>query len=112
MQVEQISPSDYRDRILRMKKDVVSQPHELCIERAKLFIESYKATKNEPQNIRFAKAMYHLMSNMTIKIREDEFVVGNRCTKFVGTPLYPEVRVDTIEQDILEKRRRDYQIQI
>ncbi|GAI43247.1 unnamed protein product, partial [marine sediment metagenome] len=57
MQVEQVSPHDYKDRILRFKKRVVSQPHELCIERAKLFTESYKTTKNEPQNIRFAKAM-------------------------------------------------------
>ncbi|GAH42438.1 unnamed protein product, partial [marine sediment metagenome] len=92
MQVEQISPYDYKDRILRLKKRVVSQPHELCIERAILFTESYKTTTGEPQNIRFAKAMYHLLTNMTLKIWEDEFIIGNRCTKFVGTPLYPEVR--------------------
>jgi len=109
MQVEQISPPDHKDRILRMKKEVVSQPHELCIERAKLFTESYKSTKNEPHNIRFAKAMYHLLTNMTIKIRADEFVVGNRCTKYVGTPLYPEVRVDTIEQDINLYNNRETQ---
>ena len=109
MQVEQISPPDYKDRILRMKKEVVSQPHELCIERAKLFTESYKTTKNEPQNIRFAKAVYHLLTNMTIKIWEDEFVVGNRSTKFVGTPLYPEIRVDTLEQDLELYNNREIQ---
>jgi len=109
MQVEQISPPDYKDRILRMKKEVVSQPHELCIERARLFTESYNATKNEPQNIRFAKAMNHLLANMTIKIWEDEFVVGNRSTKFVGTPLYPEIRVDTLEQDLELYNNREIQ---
>jgi len=109
MQVEQFSPSDYKDRILRMKKEVVSQPHELCIERAKLFTESYKSTKNEPQTIRFAKAMYHLLTNMTIKIWEDEFIVGNRSTKFVGTPLYPEIRVDTLEQDLELYNNREIQ---
>jgi len=109
MQAEQISPPDYKDRILRMKKEVVSQPHELCIERAKLFTESYKTTKNEPQNIRFAKAVYHLLTNMTIKIWEDEFVVGNRCTKFIGTPLYPEIRVDTLEQDLELYNNREIQ---
>jgi pyruvate formate-lyase/glycerol dehydratase family glycyl radical enzyme len=109
MQIEQISPSDYKDRILRMKKEVVSQPHELCIERARFFTESFKTTKNEPQNIRFAKAMYHVLTNMTIKIWDDEFIVGNRCTKFVGTPLYPEVRVDTIEQDINLYNNRETQ---
>ena len=46
---------------------------------------------------------------MTIKIWDDEFIVGNRCTKFVGTPLYPEVRVDTIEQDLDLYSTRDVQ---
>jgi len=109
MQVEQISPYDYKDRILRLKKRVVSQPHELCIERARLFTESYKTTTGEPQNIRFAKAMYHLLTNMTLKIWEDEFIIGNRCTKFVGTPLYPEVRVDTLEQDLELYNSREIQ---
>lgn len=83
-----------------MKKRVVAQPHEICIERAKLITESYKKTKGEPASIRFAKAMEHILVNMTIKIWEDEYIVGNRCSKFVGTPLYPEVRIDTIEQDL------------
>ncbi|MFX0076644.1 MAG: pyruvate formate lyase family protein, partial [Candidatus Hermodarchaeota archaeon] len=109
MQVEQISPSDYKNRILRMKKEVVSRPHELCIERAKLFTESYKTTKNLPQNIRFAKALHHLLTNMTIVIWENEFIVGNRCSKFIGTPLYPEVRVDTLEQDLELYNNRDIQ---
>ena len=51
-----------------MKKRVVAQPHEICIERAKLITESYKKTKGEPASIRFAKAMEHILVNMTIKI--------------------------------------------
>jgi formate C-acetyltransferase len=100
MQLEQLSYSDYKDRTLHMKKRVVNAPHEMCIERAKLFTESYKKTKGENPIIRFAKAMDHYLTNMTIKIWEDEYIVGNRCTKLVGTPLYPEVRVDTIELDL------------
>ena len=98
MQLEQ--SSYYNERILRMKDKMVMQPHEICIERAKLFTESYKRTKGENPIIRYAKAMDYLLTNMTIKIWDNEYIVGNRCTKFVGTPLYPEARVDTIEQDI------------
>ncbi len=83
-----------------MKKKVVKQPKEICIERAKLITESYKKTKGENPIIRFAKAMEHYLSNMTIKIWDDEFIVGNRTIKFVGTPLFPEIRIGTIEQDI------------
>ena len=107
MQLEQ--SSYYNERILRMKDKMVMQPHEICIERAKFFTESYKKTKGEPSAIRFAKAMDYLLSNMTIKIWEDEFIIGNRCTKFVGTPLYPEVRVDTIELDLELYSTRDVQ---
>lgn len=100
MQIEQISASSFDERIKRIKKKIISHPHEICIERAKLFTESYKNTKREPPVIRFAKAMDHFLSNMTLKIWDDEFIVGNRTTKYIGTPLYPEVRIDTIEQDI------------
>jgi len=100
MQLEQISIPNYNDRLSRMKKKVVNAPHEICIERAKIFTESYKKTKGENPVIRFAKAMDYYLTNMTIKIWDDEFIIGNRCIKFVGTPLFPEARIDTIEQDI------------
>ncbi len=91
MQLEQLVYSNFKDRTLGMKKRVVNAPHEICIERAKLFTESYKKTKGESPIIRFAKAMEHFLTNMTIKIWDNEFIVGNRATKLVGTPLYPEV---------------------
>ncbi|MHA2036117.1 MAG: glycyl radical protein [Promethearchaeota archaeon] len=100
MQVEQNFFSNYKERTIRMKAKLINAPHEICIERAKLFTESYKKTKNENPIIRFAKAMDYYLTNMTLKIWEDEFIVGNRCTKYVGTPLFPEARIDTIEQDI------------
>ncbi len=99
MHLEQVSHLNYKQRTLEMKKKVVKQSKEICMERAKLITESYKKTKGENPIIRFAKAMEHYLSNMTIIIWDNEFLVGNRTTKFVGTPLYPEIRVDTIEQD-------------
>lgn len=100
MQLERLPQSHYKERTLKMRDKVVMQPHEICIERAKLITDSYKNTKGETPVIRFAKAIGHLLTNMSIKIWEDEYIVGNRCSKFVGTPLYPEIRVDFIEQDI------------
>ncbi len=100
MQLELNLYPDYRKRINKTRNKVISQPHELCIERALLITKSYEKTKGESPVIRFAKAMEFFLTNMTIKIWDDEIIVGNRCTKYVGTPLYPEVRVDTIEQDL------------
>ncbi len=109
MIIEQRSYSDYEEQIQRMKKEVLSFPHEICIERAKIFTSSYKKTVGEPPIIRFAKAMDKLLREMTIKIWNDEYIVGNRCTKKIGTPLYPEVRIDTIEQDIYSYEKREAQ---
>jgi formate C-acetyltransferase len=100
MQLDQVPQPDYEERILKMKYKLTNAPHEICVERARLFTESYKKTKGENPIIRFAKAMGYYLTNMSIKIWKDEYIVGNRCTKYVGTPLYPEARIDTIEQDI------------
>ncbi|MHA1985122.1 MAG: glycyl radical protein [Promethearchaeota archaeon] len=100
MQLEQVSPSNYKERSKRLKDHLVKAPHEICIERALLFTESYKNTRGENPIIRFAKGMEHFLTTMTIKIWDDELIVGNRCKKYVGTPMYPEARIDTIEQDI------------
>ena len=109
MQLDQVIISDYQKRIQEYKKKVVLKPHEICIERAKLITDSYKMTKGEHPTIRFAKAMNHFLSNMTIKIWDDEVIVGNRSMKYVGTPLFPEIRIDTIEQDVLNYKNRDVQ---
>jgi pyruvate formate-lyase/glycerol dehydratase family glycyl radical enzyme len=104
-----MSTPDYSERIDRMKEQIIAQPHEICIERAELITESYKKTKGEPPTIRFAKAIAYILENMQLKIIEEEFIVGNRTTKMVGTALFPEVRVDTIELDLEYYSTRDVQ---
>jgi len=51
-----------------MKQKVIRQSHEICIERAILITESYRKTKRDFPVIRFAKAIKHILQNMTIKI--------------------------------------------
>lgn len=106
MQIEDLG---FKERILRIKKKIVSQPHEICIDRAELITKSYKTTKGESPTIRFAKAIAYILENMTIKIWDDEFIVGNRNTKIVGTALFPEVRIDTIELDLDHYSTREVQ---
>ena len=100
MQLEQAFDSNYKERTLNMKKRLIKRPHEMCIERAQLITDSYKQTKGEPSILRFSKALNYILSNMALKIWDDEFIIGNRTTKYVGAALFPEVRVDTIELDL------------
>jgi pyruvate formate-lyase/glycerol dehydratase family glycyl radical enzyme len=49
----------------------------VCLERNSLLTESYKTTEGEPAVIRQAKALEHILLNMTIYIRDWEKIVGN-----------------------------------
>jgi pyruvate formate-lyase/glycerol dehydratase family glycyl radical enzyme len=90
----------YKNRIDTYKTKIINYHPEICIERAQLITDFYKNTNIKSSILRFAKAIEYILSNMSIKIRKEELIVGDRTTKFIGTPLYPEVRIDSIEADI------------
>ena len=49
----------------------------LAIERSRLLTDSYKMTEGEPWVIRRAKALEHILLNMTVYIQDWELIVGN-----------------------------------
>ena len=49
----------------------------LSIERCRLLTESYKMTEGEPMVIRRAKALEHILLNMTVYIGDHQLIVGN-----------------------------------
>ncbi|GAB4350664.1 MAG: formate C-acetyltransferase [Candidatus Abyssubacteria bacterium] len=99
-------------RILRIEKlrtRLLDAPQEICIERARYLTESYRNTEAEPQPIRFAKALSHILDNISVLIRDDELIVGCRTSKLKGAPLYPENKISWIEQDLDGFDHRDFQ---
>jgi formate C-acetyltransferase len=71
----------------------------LDLERARLITESYKQTENEPMTLRRAKALAHILDNMTIYIRPDEMIVGNYARDKDSVPFYPEFAWKWIVRD-------------
>ena len=65
----------------------------IFLERARLVTESYKTTAGEPYILRRAKALAHVLTNMTVFIRPEELIVGNHASKQRFAPLYPETGV-------------------
>ncbi|MDD5711949.1 MAG: pyruvate formate lyase family protein [Smithellaceae bacterium] len=61
------------------------------LERARLLTKSYRATEGEPMGIRRAKALAHILDNMTIYINPEEIIVGNYCSNKDSVPFYPEL---------------------
>jgi pyruvate formate-lyase/glycerol dehydratase family glycyl radical enzyme len=62
----------------------------LCIERARLITEGYKATEGEPMVLRRAKAMAHYLDNRTLYLLPHERIVGNIASEPCHMITFPE----------------------
>ncbi len=63
----------------------------ICLERARLLTESYKETGGGPTVLRRAKALSHILDNMTIYIQDRELLVGNVASDPYSMCTYPEL---------------------
>jgi len=78
------------ERIRRLRDLLNSAPWELDIDRMKYFTESYKKTEGELPAIRAAKGLEETLSRMTIRIDDDELIVGAKSSKRFSAPIYVE----------------------
>ncbi|MBW1642112.1 MAG: hypothetical protein JRJ76_04675 [Deltaproteobacteria bacterium] len=63
----------------------------ICVERPRLLTQSYKMTEGDPMVIRRAKAIAHILDNMTIIIQPWERIVGNFASHPDALQYYPEL---------------------
>lgn len=77
-------------RSKRLKSRFLTQPREICVERARYYTESHKATEGEPAVVRQAKALRNILNKLTVRIYPDELIVGNITSKPLGAGVYPE----------------------
>ena len=72
----------------------------LCLERARLMTEAYKQNEHEPMVTKRAKALRHVLENMTIYILQDELIVGNFAASPEKLPHYPDLQWRWLEKTI------------
>jgi formate C-acetyltransferase len=72
----------------------------ICVERPRLVTESYRMTEGEPMVIRRAKALAHVLDNMTIYIEPWEQVVGNFASHPDAIQYYPELFTGWVDKAI------------
>lgn len=75
------------DRIARMRETILAALYEADIERARYYTRSYKQTESEPPCIRAAKALQEMLRHMSIKIDNDDRLVGAKTIKRVSGPM-------------------------
>ena len=71
-----IERKPYMDRIDRLKQRVLKTKPEMDLENAKIMTESFKETAGEPLCIRKAKAFRRQCREKTVKIWDQELIVG------------------------------------
>lgn len=85
-----ISPVNTSPRIQKLIDDLYKNSPEVEAERASLLTESYKTTEALPMVLRRAKALEHILENMTLVIRDGEMIVGNLTVAPHSTQIFPE----------------------
>ena len=97
------------ERVEKIKARFLATTPEICAERAKLITESYKETEGQPMSLRRAKALEKILLGMSIRIEDDELIVGNQCSMPRSAPVYPEFSCDWLEGELdrLAKRSAD-----
>jgi len=95
-------------RVQCLKKRVEVDRYPLCIEKSRLLTESFQQTEGQPQILRRACALAHVLDNITIFIEDDELIVGNAASKPMGLEidfyagLWPREELDSLREAGIE----------
>jgi len=87
-------------RAQRLKRSLLAIEREMCVERAVLVTEAYRANEADPVLLRRAKALAAVLRQMTISIAEDELIVGHFSDKRRSPSVFPEYGLHWIEGDL------------
>jgi formate C-acetyltransferase len=99
-------PAGSTARVRRLREHLLSTTPSLCAERGLLITEAYEMYQADPPVLRRAKALAHILANMTVTIAPDELIVGNQASASRAAPLFPEYLVDFLAEEIDEFPRR------
>ncbi len=95
-------------RIALLKNSVQSSQPSVCPERAIIWTQYFKNKKNlkTPKCIQIAEALSKVLQEKSIKINEQELLVGNFSSYRVGGSIYPELHGIPVLMDLFKFRTR------
>lgn len=101
-------PKGYMERIDRLKKKVFETFPEIDLEDARILTESFLETEGEALVTRKAKAFLKQCREKTVKIWDDELVVGNAGSKIRGGILSADVCWSVLDRELDTINSRPY----
>ena len=97
------------ERMQAFREEMLDEKPYVDAERAILATESYKTSQNQPNVMKRALMLEHILDNMSIYIEDKTLLAGNQATKNRNAPVFPEYTMGFIidELDKFEKRDGD-----
>jgi len=93
------------ERILKMRERIRDRVVQYDAERARIITESYQATEDFMPIIRRPMSFKALCEQMTIRVDDNELIVGNKGPNYFSSPCYPEWgSTDWVVHDIASGR--------
>ena len=84
----------------RLKASMVAIDREMCVERAVLVTEAYRAHEADPIVLRRAKALAKVLREMTPLIADEEAIVGHLSNKRRSPSVFPEYTLHWVENQL------------
>ncbi|MDR2664726.1 MAG: hypothetical protein LBC21_00415 [Oscillospiraceae bacterium] len=81
---------DITPRVRRLRQLYRDSVPTLDAERTRILTDYYRRSTNEVPIIRRATALYEILTKMTIRVEDDELIVGNAGKYFRGCCIWPE----------------------
>ncbi len=88
------------ERIRSMREELLGIIPEICVERARIYTQTYQENEADPPVLKRAKALAKTLEKMSIFIYRDELLVGNQTSKLRGAPIFPEYSWDWVVNEI------------
>lgn len=96
------------DRLKRLLDGFHTARPEVFAQRAVLATQAYAENEGQPMLLRRARMMEKILGGVQVLIRDDELIVGCKTPAILGSPLYPEVACDWIEEELDTMAERAY----
>jgi len=84
----------------KLRSRLYTKPPEICLERARIYTESWQGTESEPIAVRRALALARVLHEMTVFIEAGELIVGNHASRPLAVPLFPEFSAEWLEEEM------------
>jgi len=76
--------------VAMLRENLLNTMPSVCVERARLVTEAYKKYESDSPVLRRARALAHVLQNMTVYIQPGEIIVGNQASAPRAAPIFPE----------------------